>query len=299
LRRIAAHWRLADASQNPAKAMTAFDGAPWGTHNPSAYERAVLTLTRAMPANWLGLRLAILFRRLIMSRIGEGCRDTTLWGMRLRLYPRRNGCEKNALFTPQMFDTMERRVLAEAVHGSESFTFVDIGANVGLYSLYLASCGSVRTLAVEPQPGILDRLRFHVAANPSAKVDLMPVALSDSDGEVTLVLNQSDSGGTHIDKEDGRQDAGERIRVRCRTLIGVLADAGIETIDALKIDVEGAEDVVLAPFLRDAPQSLLPRLLLIEDTRGFWSVDLFALFSARGYTVQERSRQNVALRLVG
>ena len=72
-----------------------------------------------MPANWLGQRLAILFRRLVMRRLGEGCIDTTLWGMRLRLYPRRNGCEKNALFTPQMYDTMERRVLAEAVRGKQ------------------------------------------------------------------------------------------------------------------------------------------------------------------------------------
>ena len=73
----------------------------------------------------------------------------------------------------------------------------------------------------------------------------------------------------------------------------------MRAIDALKIDVEGAEDIVLAPFLRDAPASLLPRLILIEDTRGMWSVDLFALLAARGYTVQERSRQNVALRLTG
>jgi FkbM family methyltransferase len=276
----------------------AFDASPWGTRRPSSFERAVLALTRAMPENWLGLRLAILFRRLVMGRIGEGCRDTMLWGMRLRLYPRRNGCEKNALFTPQMFDAMERRVLAEAVtRRGGAFTFVDIGANVGLYSLYLATCGDVRTLAVEPQPGILERLRFHLAANPSAKVDLKPIALSDREGEATLVLNESDSGGTHIDKQDGRQDAGERITVPCKPLIAVLAEAGIETIDALKIDVEGAEDIVLAPFLRDAPQSLLPRLLLIEDTRGFWSVDLFALLASRSYTEQERSRQNVALRL--
>ena len=48
---------------------------------------------------------------------------------------------------------------------------------------------------------------------------------------------------------------------------------------------------------RSAPASLLPRLILIEDTRGMWNVDLFALLAARGYTVQERSRQNVALRL--
>ena len=279
--------------------MTAsFDAAPWGTHLPSGYERAVLALTRAMPENWLGLRLAILFRRLIMGRIGEGCRDTTLWGMRLRLYPRRNGCEKNALFTPQMFDTMERRVLAEAVrHKRGAFTFVDIGANVGLYSLYLASCGDVRTLAIEPQPGILERLRFHLAANPSAKVDVRPVALSDREGEVTLVLNDSDSGGTHIDKHDGRKDPGARINVPCKPLLAVLSEAGIAGIDALKVDVEGAEDIVLAPFLRDAPRALLPSLILIEDTRGFWGLDLFALLRSCGYTEAERSRQNVALRL--
>jgi FkbM family methyltransferase len=197
-----------------------------------------------------------------------------------------------------MYDTMERRVLAEAVGRCEGeFVFVDIGANVGLYSLYLASCGQVRTLAIEPQPGILDRLRFHLAANPSAEVDVKPIALSDRDGEATLVLNDSDSGGTHLDKQNGREEAGERISVPCKPLMAVLAEAGIAAISALKIDVEGAEDIVLAPFLRDAPASLLPRLILIEDTRGFWSVDLFALLAARGYTVQERSRHNVALRL--
>ena len=276
----------------------AFDSSPWGAHLPGRRDGAVLALTRAMPANWLGQRLAILFRRLVMRRIGEGCIDTTLWGMRLRLYPRRNGCEKNALFTPQLYDTMERRVLAEAVRRRQgTFTFVDIGANVGLYSLYLAACGDVATLAIEPQPGILERLRFHLAANPSAKVDVLPIALSDHAGEAVLVINDSDSGGTHIDKQDGRQSAGQRIAVPSKPLIAVLRDRGIETVDALKIDVEGAEDIVLAPFLRDAPQSLLPRLILIEDTRGFWSIDLFALLAARGYTVQERSRQNVALRL--
>src|SRR5205085_9092341 len=238
--------------------MTAvFDSSPWGAHLPGAYDRAVLALTRAMPANWLGQRLAILFRRLVMRRIGEGCLDTMLWGMRLRLYPRRNGCEKNALFTPQMYDTMERRVLAAAVARKQggAFTFVDVGANVGLYSLYLAACGDVRTLAIEPQPGILDRLRFHLAANPSARIDVVPIALSDRAGEATLVINDSDSGGTHMDKQDGRSDAGERISVPSKPLMDVLRDAGIAAVDALKIDVEGAEDIVLAPFLRDAPSS--------------------------------------------
>ena len=53
---------------------------------------------------------------------------------------------------------------------------------------------------------------------------------------------------------------------------------GSTTVDALKIDVEGAEDIVLAPFLRDA-RVAAPAADLIEDTRGFWSIDLFALLA--------------------
>ena len=65
-----------------------------------------------------------------------------------------------------------------------------------------ATCGDVRTLAIEPQPGIVERLRFHLAANRSAKIDALPIALSDHGGEAVLVINDSDSGGTHIDKQD-------------------------------------------------------------------------------------------------
>jgi hypothetical protein len=79
-------------------------------------------------------------------------------------------------------------------------------------------------------------------------------------------------------------------------LISVLREAGIESIDVLKIDVEGAEDVVLVPFLHDAPRALLPELVLIEDTRGFWQTDVFALLERHGYTVVARNRQNVAYR---
>jgi FkbM family methyltransferase len=281
----------------------AFDLSLWGSHAPRGVDRAVLAMTRAMPNNWLGLRLAMALRKIVMSHLGDGALDTMLWNMRLRLYPRRNGCEKNALFTPQMFDVMERRVLADAVRqrldARANFTFVDVGANVGLYSLFVTACGgtSARVLAIEPQPGILDRLRFHLAANALDNIDVLACALGDRSGEATLIINDSDSGGTHLDKEGLPAADGRRVSVPCKPLTDVLKEAKIAAIDALKIDVEGAEDLVLAPFLRDAPRSLLPRLILIEDTRGVWNVDLFALMAERGYAVAERSRQNVALRL--
>ena len=273
------------------------DVSPYGSRAPGALDRFALALTRAMPNNWLGLRLAILFRRIVTMRLERGALDTELWGMRLRLYALGNGCEKNALFTPQMFDVMERGILADAIGRKRNgFTFVDIGANVGLYSLFVASrAPDARILAIEPQPGILDRLRFNLAANPGVKVDVLPMALADREGTVELVLDTSDSGGTHIETAT-RSEAGVSVSVPCRPLISVLRDAGIASIDALKIDVEGAEDVVLVPFFRDAPRGLFPELVLIEDTRGFWQTDVFALLEQHGYTVVARNRQNVAYR---
>ena len=93
-----------------------------------------------------------------------------------------------------------------------------------------------------------------------------------------------------------RSEAGVSVSVPCKPLVSVLREAGIASIDALKIDVEGAEDIVLVPFLRDAPRELLPELVLIEDTRGFWQTDVFALLEQHGYTVVARNRQNVAYR---
>src|SRR5258708_2211331 len=175
------------------------DASPYGSRAPGALDRFALALTRAMPNNWLGLRLAILFRRIVTTRLGRGALDTELWGMRLRLYALGNGCEKNALFTPQMFDVMERGILADAIgqKRGESFTFVDVGANVGLYSLFVASrAANARILAIEPQPGILDRLRFNLAANPDVRVDVLPIAVADRDGTVDLFIDRNDSGGT-------------------------------------------------------------------------------------------------------
>ena len=276
------------------------DQSPFGSHAPGGLDRAVLAATRGLPANWLGLRLAILLRRIVTMRPRDAF-DIELWGLRLRLHPLGNGCEKNALFTPQMYDVAERNVLAQAIDqrlaAGGSFTFVDVGANVGLYSLFVATRARsrARILALEPQPGIVDRLRFNLAANPGIEVEVLPLAVSDHEGMVTLRIDADDSGGTRIDR-DAAAGRAETVSVPCRPLLAILDDAGFTTIDALKIDVEGAEDLALVPFLRDAPSGLLPGVVLIEDTSGQWRTDVFALLAQHGYTVFARSRQNVALR---
>jgi hypothetical protein len=131
----------------------------YGALAPALLDRAVLALTSRLPDNWLGLRLAIMLRRLVLMRlIGDPGLDVERWGLRMRLHPRRNGCEKGALFTPQMYEAPERQELTDEIEKAEAagrpFVFVDIGANVGLFSLFVASCAGANAiiLAFEPEP---------------------------------------------------------------------------------------------------------------------------------------------------
>jgi FkbM family methyltransferase len=278
------------------------DSSPYGTREPPGLTTAVLAVTRRLPANWLGLRLSMPLRRLAIDRLGDQAVDTGAWGARLRLYPAHNSCEKTTLFTPKLFDPIERAAIAAAINrqraAGKDFRFVDIGANVGLYSVFVAARAGARAriLCIEPQPGIVDRLRFNLALNPGADVTVVPVALGEREGDVELAIDARDSGGTRLTTAPGAS-GNERVRVPCRPLSAVLRDAGFREIDALKIDIEGAEDAALAPFLREAAPAILPRMVLIEDWGAAWKVDLFALLRERGYREATRSRHNVVFAL--
>jgi FkbM family methyltransferase len=278
----------------------------FGALAPGWLDRTVMALTKPLPDTWAGLRLAILLRRAVTMRLTypDGALDVERWGLRMRLHPRDNGCEKNLLFTPRMYEPEELAELendiARAKAQARPFTFVDIGANVGLFSLFVASRAGqeARILAVEPEPGNLRRLEFNVRANPGVPITVIPKALSDEAGVVAVELDRRDRGGTRTKKIDQAGESTGTVRVPSQTLLDVLTGEGVDAVDALKIDVEGLEDVILAPFFRDAPAHLLPRLAIIEDSRPSWKVDLMSVMQAKGYELVALSRhKNLMLRL--
>jgi FkbM family methyltransferase len=285
--------------------------APFGALAPNPFDRTIMAVTSRLPDNWAGLKLAIALRRLVTMRMEPtGALDVERWRLRMRLHPRDNGCEKNLLFTPQMYEPSERDELAREIvrvgAAGRPFVFVDIGANVGLFSLFVASTARIaRILAIEPEPGNFARLAFNIAANPGLPVTPLALALGEAEGTASIVLNARDRGGTRMapggSQGGGVQASGVQagVEVRCRPLLSVIRDAGLSGVDALKIDVEGAEDKVLVPFFRDAPEALWPGLIVIEDSSAEWSTDLFALLAAKGYEVSSRSKQNVMLRRRG
>jgi Methyltransferase FkbM domain len=165
--------------------------APYGALTSGWLDKIVQTATMRLPNNWLGLRLAIGLRRIVTMRLSrDGGLDVERWGLRMRLRPHDNGSEKNLLFTPQMYEASERAELVSEIDKAKglgrTFVFVDIGANVGLFSLFVASYAgtNAKILAIEPEPENLRRLRFNVAANPDIPIQVIALALGESAGRV-------------------------------------------------------------------------------------------------------------------
>lgn len=124
-------------------------------------------------------------------------------------------------------------------HVGAGATVIDLGANIGYYTLLAAHLvgPSGRVLACEPEPLNASFLRRHVSANRLGNVEILEVAVADRAGEVRFTRGKGRGRG-HI------ADEGE-LMVPLRRLDDIVQEATMEP-DFLKIDVEGAEDDVFA-----------------------------------------------------
>ncbi|MCP8940466.1 FkbM family methyltransferase [Alsobacter sp. SYSU M60028] len=278
---------MTDTQHVPASA----EPQAFGAYRPTGWTAKLIGHTRAMPNHWLGQRLAYVLRKLALMRMHGQPLDVEALGARMRLFPYNNVCEKRLVFTPQYFDPEERAFLEERIR--DGFVFVDVGANVGGYTLFVAArAGQTgRVLAIEPQPAIFERLVFNIRQNPFATVKALDCAVADKSGDVTLFIDSRNNGQSSV-KFVGLS-RGPSVRVPARPLAELMEQEGFTRVDAIKLDVHGAEDLILEPFLRTASDDLLPRLFLIENAARRWQVDVVALLKARGYEMVRRTRHNM------
>jgi FkbM family methyltransferase len=118
-------------------------------------------------------------------------------------------------------------------HLNHGGVVIDIGANIGTFSVYAANFGAT-VYAIEPEPHNLEALKKNIELNHMQdKIHVCPYAISDYKG--TAVIN--DMGGGSTIKDDGIFGA----EVEVMPFDNFFNLYHINEVDVLKIDAEGAE----------------------------------------------------------
>lgn len=183
------------------------------------------------------------------------------------------------------YEESDLLVLQSVANEIKPQIFLDIGANVGEYSILMSGfCG--RVMAFEPNTGLHDQFLGNLHANGLENVELQPVALGEVDGRLRLHLGR-DSGESSFLPIANNNNPENTIVAEVRRGDALLRELGVSTgIGIVKIDVEGFEVHVLKG-LADSLTTNRPFVLLEVSHGGrreFGDVGRFVAAFPAGYT---------------
>lgn len=211
-------------------------------------------------------------------------------GLRLVLDLRDN--LQAVVFFAGRYEPAVRAVLRRELRAGD--VVVDVGAHVGVHALaaarWLRGRGGGRVVAFEPAPDSAARLATAAAAN-DLDVEVVACALGGERAEAEL------RGDPRYDPADAgvrsRYGEGEVVaRVPVRPFDDWAAETGLDRLDVVKIDVEGAEAEVLAG-MAGSLRRLRPRVVLVEvkqrERTGVAAEGLRELLAGCGYASTGRN----------
>lgn len=213
----------------------------------------------------------------VAKKLGLGFRPDpfdmpTVWGGTVRLYPRDNTTDRWMLEGEWPVDEGElQAVRALYGHLARPLTFMDIGANCGLYTLQLlveAGNGVVGpVLCVEPNPPMQKRLEENLVINGFDDVLIAATALSDVEGSLVLETDFDNLGQVRAPEPDAKLRRPVTVPVTTLKLLihEWSQQAGIADLmpDVVKIDIEGHEITMLDAFWSDEAKQR-PPLMIVE-----------------------------------
>jgi len=129
----------------------------------------------------------------------------------------------------------------------EDDIFFDIGANTGLYTLFVGKrYPSVDVIAFEPYPPNVRLLRRDIERNNLRNVDVREIALSDSEGTIAFSQPETEDAGygsSSIESDTSNSDT--TVKVPTRSGDELISHDEVPAPNVVKIDVEGAEPLVI------------------------------------------------------
>jgi FkbM family methyltransferase len=168
-------------------------------------------------------------------------------------------------------------------------TFVDVGANIGYYSLLAAGLVGTRgrVVAVEASPAAYRELQANLERNHADRVRPVPYAVSDT--ERLLSFYEPRPGVSSVTTSVQTAELVPTFQVEARPLPDLLSPEEIGGARIVKIDIEGGEHDALLGLLPMLPDTRADLELVVEMSPGLLAkqgravADTIGLLTSQGF----------------
>jgi FkbM family methyltransferase len=163
-------------------------------------------------------------------------------------------------------------------------------------SLYFASKFPFsKIIAIEANPLVFNYLSEHIKMNHFQNIIPLNIAVSNEEGEVDFLIPSNDNlGGARIVEKNDFKERDKIIKVYSKPLSKLISELNLQSINAMKIDVEGHELKVLDEFFKNVNQKLFPQKLCVEYIH---CPEVIKLILANGYQLIFKTRNNALFQL--
>lgn len=198
----------------------------------------------------------------------------------------------NILLNHGEYEGFELRMITHLAQALSCKVVFDVGANIGWYSLHLARLlgqSGGKIYAFEPVPGTYAELAHNISLNGRGDtVRAHNIALGEADGTLEFYVPAFTGSVAASSVPLFPDDENRTVECPVTTLDTFIERNGIERLDLIKCDVEGAELFVLRGGLKTieehTPVIMLEMLRKWARAFGYHPNDIIALLGGLGYT---------------
>lgn len=163
-------------------------------------------------------------------------------------------------------------------------TVIDIGANVGSFSIYASTKTDGNIYAFEPLPENVALIKKSIALNSIANVTVVPAAVAAVAQDIKLSIAYSNAMHSTIARPTNSDIS---ITVPAINIEEYCAQNNIGVIDYLKMDCEGGEYDIVLNWSNQFAQTIKVMVLEYHDHPEFKYVDLMQRLTDQGFSVRE------------
>lgn len=206
------------------------------------------------------------------------------------------------IFGPELAGSLIKEIWQEQFYTKkyqirEGDTIVDIGANIGVFSLWAAKQGA-KVFAIEPNPEAFYYLKKNIEENDfSQKITALNCAIGDSNGFIDLKIPDSDmiySLGSATIMDNIKEYLSEKCDIKFKISrvekisLSKFTEKyfqGEEKISLLKMDCEGAEYMIFRELESNISWKIMN--IAMETHDGYSEKSLIDLLNKKGFIIEE------------